>query len=59
MDPLPRRDSLVLLAVLGTGVFLAGLELMIRRDMLDQSFVPQAARLLESESTEARRTAVA
>ncbi|MHB8892584.1 MAG: MFS transporter [Candidatus Limnocylindrales bacterium] len=29
MDPLPRRDSLILLAVLGTGVFLAGLELMI------------------------------
>jgi MFS family permease len=29
VDPLPRRDSLVLLAVLGTGVFLAGLELMI------------------------------
>ena len=29
MDTLPRRDSLVLLAVLGTGVFLAGLELMI------------------------------
>ena len=27
MDPLPRRDSLILLAVLGTGVFLAGLEL--------------------------------
>ena len=29
MDPLPRRDSLVLLGVLGAGVFLAGLELMI------------------------------
>ncbi len=29
MDPLPRRDALVLLAVLGAGVFLAGLELMI------------------------------
>ena len=29
VDTLPRRDSLVLLAVLGTGVFLAGLELMI------------------------------
>jgi len=29
VDPLPRRDSLVLLAVLGAGVFLAGLELMI------------------------------
>ena len=29
MDRLPRRDALVLLAVLGTGVFLAGLELMI------------------------------
>ncbi len=29
VDPLPRRDALVLLAVLGTGVFLAGLELMI------------------------------
>ena len=29
MDQLPRRDALVLLAVLGTGVFLAGLELMI------------------------------
>jgi MFS family permease len=29
MEPLSRRESLVLLAVLGTGVFLAGLELMI------------------------------
>ena len=29
MDTLPRRDRLLLLAVLGTGVFLAGLELMI------------------------------
>lgn len=29
MDRLPRRDALVLLGVLGTGVFLAGLELMI------------------------------
>ena len=29
MDPLPRRDALALLAVLGAGVFLAGLELMI------------------------------
>jgi MFS family permease len=29
VDRLPRRDALVLLAVLGTGVFLAGLELMI------------------------------
>jgi MFS family permease len=29
MDQLPRRDALVLLAVLGVGVFLAGLELMI------------------------------
>ena len=29
VEPLSRRDSLVLLAVLGTGVFLAGLELMI------------------------------
>ena len=29
MDRLSRRDALVLLAVLGTGVFLAGLELMI------------------------------
>ena len=29
MEPLPRRDALVILAVLGTGVFLAGLELMI------------------------------
>jgi MFS family permease len=29
VDRLSRRDSLVLLAVLGTGVFLAGLELMI------------------------------
>lgn len=29
MDPLSRRDALILLAVLGTGVFLAGLELMI------------------------------
>ena len=29
MDRLSRRDSLVLLAILGTGVFLAGLELMI------------------------------
>ena len=29
MDRLPRRDALVLLAILGTGVFLAGLELMI------------------------------
>lgn len=29
MDRLSRRDSLILLAVLGTGVFLAGLELMI------------------------------
>ena len=29
VEPLPRRDSLILLAVLGTGVFLAGLELMI------------------------------
>ncbi len=29
MDRLPRRDAYVLLAVLGTGVFLAGLELMI------------------------------
>ncbi len=29
MDRLPRRDALVLLAVLGIGVFLAGLELMI------------------------------
>lgn len=29
MDGLSRRDSLVLLAVIGTGVFLAGLELMI------------------------------
>jgi MFS family permease len=27
--PLPRRDAILLLAVLGTGVFLAGLELMI------------------------------
>ncbi len=29
MDRLSRRDALVLLAVIGTGVFLAGLELMI------------------------------
>lgn len=29
VDRLPRRDALVLLVVLGTGVFLAGLELMI------------------------------
>lgn len=29
MDSLPRRDALVLLTVLGAGVFLAGLELMI------------------------------
>jgi MFS family permease len=29
VDRLPRRDALILLAVLGTGVFLAGLELMI------------------------------
>jgi MFS family permease len=29
MTPLPRRDALLLLAILGTGVFLAGLELMI------------------------------
>ncbi len=29
MDRLSRRDSLILLAILGTGVFLAGLELMI------------------------------
>ncbi len=29
MESLPRRDAYVLLAVLGTGVFLAGLELMI------------------------------
>ena len=29
MDTLPRRDALVLLAVLGVGVFLAGMELMI------------------------------
>ncbi len=29
MDRLPRRDAIVLLAVLGAGVFLAGLELMI------------------------------
>ena len=29
MDRISRRDALVLLAVLGTGVFLAGLELMI------------------------------
>ena len=29
MDTLPRRDALLLLAVLGAGVFLAGLELMI------------------------------
>jgi MFS family permease len=29
VDGMPRRDALVLLAVLGTGVFLAGLELMI------------------------------
>jgi MFS family permease len=29
MDTLPRRDRLLLLAVLGAGVFLAGLELMI------------------------------
>jgi len=29
MDTLPRLDRLLLLAVLGTGVFLAGLELMI------------------------------
>ena len=29
MTPLPRRDAYLLLAVLGTGVFLAGLELMI------------------------------
>ena len=29
MDPLPRRDALLLLVVLGVGVFLAGLELMI------------------------------
>jgi MFS family permease len=29
MEPLPRRDALALLAVLGAGVFLAGLELMI------------------------------
>jgi MFS family permease len=29
MHPLPRRDALLLLAVLGAGVFLAGLELMI------------------------------
>ncbi len=29
VDRLPRRDALLLLAVMGTGVFLAGLELMI------------------------------
>ncbi len=29
MQALPRRDALILLAVLGTGVFLAGLELMV------------------------------
>jgi MFS family permease len=29
MEPVPRRDALLLLAVLGTGVFLAGMELMI------------------------------
>ncbi len=29
VEPLPRRDAIVLLAVLGAGVFLAGLELMI------------------------------
>ncbi|HEY3333636.1 MAG TPA: MFS transporter [Candidatus Limnocylindrales bacterium] len=29
METLPRRDAIVLLAVLGAGVFLAGLELMI------------------------------
>lgn len=29
VQPLPRRDAYLLLAVLGTGVFLAGLELMI------------------------------
>jgi len=29
MDALPRRDALLLLAVLGAGVFLSGLELMI------------------------------
>jgi MFS family permease len=29
VEPLPRRDAYALLAVLGTGVFLAGLELMI------------------------------
>ena len=29
VTPLPRRDAILLLAVLGTGVFLAGLELMI------------------------------
>ncbi len=29
MDQLPRRDALLLLAILGIGVFLAGLELMI------------------------------
>ena len=29
MTPLPRRDAILLLVVLGTGVFLAGLELMI------------------------------
>ena len=29
MDRISRRDALILLAVLGTGVFLAGLELMI------------------------------
>ena len=29
MDRISRRDALLLLVVLGTGVFLAGLELMI------------------------------
>ena len=29
MDPISRRDALILLVVLGSGVFLAGLELMI------------------------------
>ncbi|HEY6569611.1 MAG TPA: MFS transporter [Candidatus Limnocylindrales bacterium] len=29
MEPLSRRDRIVLLAVMGTGVFLAGLELMV------------------------------
>ena len=29
MDPLPRRDAYLLLAVLGSGVFLSGLELMV------------------------------